>query len=133
MLLPAALGRTLRYVNSARRANSGKFDRRMNSYLIANVDLIPICLVVRTSQGAVGSKEFGAPVMTIFHQFNTFAASRGEGLHPKLRDLLERTATSPFSEVEVRHDGMLQAGPAPKSEKVGSPSNVISFLHQRRK
>jgi hypothetical protein len=75
----------------------------------------------------------GAQEMASLNGFSAFAASRGEGLHPKLRDLLERTATFPFSEVEVRHDGMLQARPAPKSEKVGSPSNVISFLHQHRK
>ena len=70
--------------------------------------------------------------MTFFHQFNVFAASRGEGLHPKLRNLLGRAAAFPFSEVGVRHDGMVQAGPTPKSEKLGSPSNVISFLHKRR-
>ena len=71
--------------------------------------------------------------MASLNEFSSFAASRGEGLHPKLRDLLERAAAFPFSEVEVRHDDMLQAGPTPKSEKVGSPGNVTSFLHQRRK
>jgi hypothetical protein len=40
--------------------------------------------------------------MTFFHQFSVFAASRGEGLHPKLRALLERAAASPFSEVSMR-------------------------------
>ena len=44
----------------------------------------------------------------------------------------ERAATFPFSEVGVRHDGLLQAGPTPKSEKLGSPSSVISFLHELR-
>mgnify|MGYP003694711679 CR=1 FL=1 len=53
----------------------------------------------------------GALVMTLFHQFSVFAASRGEGLHPKLRALLERVAASPFSEVSMRRDGMIQAGP----------------------
>ena len=53
--------------------------------------------------------------MTSFHQFNAFAASRGEGLHPKLRALLERAAASPFSEVSKRSDGMIQAGPSPDS------------------
>ena len=46
--------------------------------------------------------------MTSSNQLNAFADSRGEGLHPKLRDLLERAAASPFSEVSIRHDGMLR-------------------------
>jgi hypothetical protein len=54
--------------------------------------------------------------MCSFHQFSAFAASRGEGLHPKLRALLERAAASPFSEVSPRHDGLVQAGPDPESE-----------------
>jgi hypothetical protein len=55
-------------------------------------------------------------MMSLGH-FDAIAASRGEGLHPKLRQLLERTAASPSSEVAVRYDGMLQAGPGPQSEK----------------
>ena len=74
----------------------------------------------------------GAQEMTSLSEFSAFAASRGEGLHPKLRNLLGPAAACPFSEVGVRHDGMVQAGPTPKSEKLGSPSNVISFLHERR-
>jgi hypothetical protein len=62
--------------------------------------------------------------MTSFHQFNVFAASRGEGLHPKLRDLLERAAASPFSQVSVRRDGLIQAGPDPASEAASSGDNV---------
>jgi hypothetical protein len=58
--------------------------------------------------------------MTSSNQLNAFADSRGEGLHPKLRDLLERAAASPFSEVSIRHDGMLQAGPNPASEMMTS-------------
>jgi hypothetical protein len=45
--------------------------------------------------------------MTSLNQLNAFADSRGEGLHPKLRDLFDRAAASPFSEVSIRHDGML--------------------------
>ena len=45
--------------------------------------------------------------MTSSNEFNAFAASRGEGLHPKPRDLLERVAAAPFSEVTIRKDGML--------------------------
>jgi hypothetical protein len=65
--------------------------------------------------------------MCSFHQFSAFAASRGEGLHPKLHALLERAATSPASELSVRHDGLVQAGPDPDPEIVSSHSNVIPF------
>ncbi len=65
--------------------------------------------------------------MTFFHQFSVFAASRSEGLHPKLRALLERAAASPFSEVSMRRDGLIQAGPSPDSEVVSSRVNVTPF------
>jgi hypothetical protein len=52
--------------------------------------------------------------MTSAERFNAFAAARGEGLHRALRDLFERAAVSPSSELTFRHDGMLQAGPSPK-------------------
>jgi len=68
--------------------------------------------------------------MTLFHQFSVFAASRGEGLHPKLRALLERAAASPFSEVSMRCDGMIQAGPYPDSEVVSSRVNVTPFSRE---
>jgi len=68
--------------------------------------------------------------MTFFHQFSVFAASRGEGLHPKLRALLERAAASPFSEVSMRHDGLIQAGPSPDSEVVPSRVNVTLFSRE---
>jgi hypothetical protein len=68
--------------------------------------------------------------MTSFHQFSVFAASRGEGLHPKLRALLERAAASPFSEVSMRHDGLMQAGPSPASEVVSSRANVALFVRE---
>jgi hypothetical protein len=64
--------------------------------------------------------------MTCFHQFSAFAASRGEGLHPKLRALLERAAASPLSEVSMRHDGLIQAGPSPDSEVASSRLNVTA-------
>ncbi len=54
--------------------------------------------------------------MTSLGDFSAFAALRGEGLHPELREFFERAATCPFSSVMVRPDGMLQAGPNPKSE-----------------
>jgi hypothetical protein len=65
--------------------------------------------------------------MTILYQFNAFAASRGEGLHPKLRALLKRTAASPFLEISKRRDGLVQAGPGPDSEVVSSPAKVTLF------
>jgi hypothetical protein len=68
--------------------------------------------------------------MTFFHQFSAFAASRGEGLHPKLRALLERAAASPFSEVSMRRDGLIQAGPSPDSEVVSSRVNVTPLLRE---
>jgi hypothetical protein len=69
--------------------------------------------------------------MTFFHQFNVFAASRNEGLHPKLRDLLERASASPFSVVSLCHDGMSQAGPSPDSEVGSSRVNVTLFSRER--
>jgi hypothetical protein len=71
--------------------------------------------------------------MATSNQFNAFVASRGEGLHPKLRDLLERVAASPFSEVSIRHDGMLQAGPNPASETVALHQTVTSPPHENRR
>jgi hypothetical protein len=68
--------------------------------------------------------------MTNFHQFNTFAASRGEGLHPKLRALFERTAASPFSKISMRRDGLIQAGPCPDSEVVSSRAKVTLFSRE---
>ena len=70
--------------------------------------------------------------MMYLGKLSAFAASRGEGLHPKLRHLFESAATLPFSEVGVRPEGMLQAGPAPISEQLASPGKVISFLHERQ-
>jgi len=68
--------------------------------------------------------------MTFFHQFSALAASRNEGLHPKLRALLERAAASPFSEVSMRKDGLIQAGPSPDSEVVASRDNVTPFSRE---
>jgi hypothetical protein len=65
--------------------------------------------------------------MTSFHQFSAVAESRGDGLHPKLRALFERAAASPCSEVSIRHDGLIQAGPSPNSEVVSSRVNVTLF------
>jgi len=65
--------------------------------------------------------------MTALLNFHAFAAARGEGLHPKLRLLFERAATSPVSEVATRHDGLLQSGPDPASETARNRVNMSSF------
>jgi hypothetical protein len=65
--------------------------------------------------------------MTSLDDFSAFAALRREGLHPKLRELFERTIAVPFSEVAVRPDGMLQAGPNPRSK---SQDKAISSLRE---
>lgn len=58
--------------------------------------------------------------MTSLLKFSAIAASRGEGLHPKLCDLFERLATFPNSEA-IHHDGMLLAGPPPASRNSDPP------------
>jgi hypothetical protein len=65
--------------------------------------------------------------MTAFLNFHAFAAARGEGLHPKLRLLFERAATSPVPEVATRRDGFLQSGPDAASEMAPDCVNVSVF------
>jgi hypothetical protein len=65
--------------------------------------------------------------MTGFLNFHAFAAARGEGLHPKLRLLFERTAVSPVFGLAVGPDGFLQSGPDPASETVPERANVALF------
>jgi hypothetical protein len=65
--------------------------------------------------------------MTSFLNFHAFAAARGDGLRPELRLLFERAATAPFSDVFIRHDGMLQSGPDPACEVVLERVNVLLF------
>jgi hypothetical protein len=62
--------------------------------------------------------------MTTLLNFHVFAAARGEGLLPELRLLFERAATSPVSDLAIRHDGLLQSGPDPASEIVPERVNV---------
>jgi hypothetical protein len=66
--------------------------------------------------------------MSSFRQFDASAAARGEGLHPKLRSLLEQTAASPHAELTVRIDGMMQAGPDPASEANSRDSVTYDLL-----
>ena len=49
-------------------------------------------------------------------KFHSVAALCGDGLGPELQELFDRLAVDPNSELFVRHDGMLQSGPDPKSE-----------------
>lgn len=65
--------------------------------------------------------------MTSFFNFHAFAAIRGEGLHPKLRLLLERAATSPAFDAAIRPDGLLQSGPDPASETARDRVDVLIF------
>jgi hypothetical protein len=65
--------------------------------------------------------------MTAFLDFHAFAAARGDGLHPKLRLLFERAATSPGFDVAVRPDGLWQSGPDPASETARDRRNVSIF------
>ena len=65
--------------------------------------------------------------MMTFLNLHVFAVARGEGLHPELRLLFERAATSPVSDVAIRHDGLLHSGPDPASEIVPERVNVSLF------
>jgi hypothetical protein len=49
-------------------------------------------------------------------KFHSIAALCGDGLRPELEALFERLAIDPRSELFVRDDGMIQAGPSPASE-----------------
>jgi len=55
-------------------------------------------------------------------KFHSIAALCGDGLRPELQALFDRLAVDPRSELFVRDDGMIQAGPNPASET--APSNV---------
>jgi hypothetical protein len=90
--------------------------------------LFPISQPLRRSRLSIAA--IAQDLMTSFHQFSVLAASRNEGLHPKLQALLERAAASPFSEVSMRKDGLIQAGPSPDSEVVSSRGNVTPFLRE---
>ena len=64
--------------------------------------------------------------MTSRKALDAFAVARGEGLHPRLRELFDRTAARQLSELTVRIDGMLQAGPDPASDTRTIPSNTAA-------
>jgi hypothetical protein len=58
-------------------------------------------------------------------KFHSIAALCGDGLRPELQALFERLAVDPRTELFVRDDGMIQAGPNPASET--APSNVTEL------
>jgi hypothetical protein len=49
-------------------------------------------------------------------KFHSIAALCGDGLRPELQALFDRLAIDPHSELFVRADDMVQAGPDPKLE-----------------
>jgi hypothetical protein len=51
-------------------------------------------------------------------KFHSIAALCGDGFRPELQALFDRLAIDPRSELFVRDDGMVQAGPDPVSETV---------------
>jgi hypothetical protein len=73
----------------------------------------------------------GALAMTSLLELGAVAASRGDGLHTKLRELLTGR-DFPNSEI-IHHDGMLQAGSPPASGNSEPLGDIISRLcHFRR-
>ena len=61
-------------------------------------------------------------------KFHSIAALCGDGLRPELQALFDRLAIDPRSELFVRDDGMVQAGPDPASETV-----LTSIVHLTKK
>ena len=49
-------------------------------------------------------------------KFHSIAALCGDGLRPELQALFDRLAVDPRTELFVRDDGMIQAGPNPAAE-----------------
>jgi len=72
--------------------------------------------------------------MTGLLAFHALAEARGDGLHPKLRQLLEQREAFAGGDprlvdlATIRETGFLQAGAAPAPRAVGFlPGNVIEF------
>jgi hypothetical protein len=53
-------------------------------------------------------------------KFHSITALCGDALRPELQALFKRLAVDPQSELFVRDDGMIQAGPNPASETASS-------------
>jgi len=71
--------------------------------------------------------------MSAFIAFHRLAAARGDGLHPKLLELMERRAVlieanPQVVEIGADRDGFVQAGPSPAPKMPDFlPGNVVSF------
>jgi hypothetical protein len=78
-------------------------------------------------------QEYRSVAMTSRNTFDAFAVARGEGLHPKLRELFDRTAARPCSELAVRGDGLLQAGPNQASDALAVPSSATTSVEVETK
>jgi hypothetical protein len=65
-------------------------------------------------------------------KFHSMAALCGDGLRPELRELFDRLAVDLNSELFLRHDGMLQSGPDPKSEAGAVEGEVARADGSRR-
>jgi hypothetical protein len=62
-------------------------------------------------------------------KFHSIAALCGDGLRPELQALFNRLAVDPRTELFVRDDGMIQAGPNPASET--APSNAAPLTKSK--
>jgi hypothetical protein len=62
-------------------------------------------------------------------KFHSIATLCGDGLRPELQALFDRLAIDPRSELFVRDDGMVQAGPDPASET--ALKNVVPLRADR--
>jgi hypothetical protein len=71
------------------------------------------------------------PVMPPFLNLHAIAAARGDGLRPEFQALFERLAMASRSQLGVRSDGMLQAGPDPATPadtpQASEPATVLAL------
>ena len=67
--------------------------------------------------------------MHTMRKFHSIATLCGDGLRPELQALFDRLAIDPRSELFVRDDGMVQAGPDPASET--ALKNVVPLRADR--
>jgi hypothetical protein len=77
--------------------------------------------------------------MSGFLDFHKLAAARGDGLHPRLLELLEQRALAFEGDPDVvelhtvREGAFTQAGPGPSTARPAFlPGNVIDFIPRRQ-
>ena len=63
--------------------------------------------------------------------FHSIAALSGDGLRPELTPLFELLAVDPETEIFVRDDGMLRAGPDPVSKTNASALPKLAIVPSR--